>query len=72
MRVSPTSEIRRHYGNCSELPAARPAIDNASNIWTQRQAGAANLPLQGTGFASFLLGYERNHQHTFPIATASS
>jgi hypothetical protein len=47
---------------------------NFGNIWTQRQAGAANSTTQGMGLASFLLGYVEGGtiQHTFPIATASS
>jgi hypothetical protein len=44
------------------------------NIWTQRQAGAANSTTQGMGLASFLLGYVEGGtlQHTFSIASASS
>jgi len=47
---------------------------NFGNIWTQRLAGAANSTTQGSGMASFLLGYVESGtlQHTFPIATESS
>ena len=44
------------------------------NIFTQRQAGGANSTTQGSGLASFLLGYVEGGtlQHTFPIASESS